>query len=1230
MRILSLRLKNLNSLKGEWKVDFTAEPFADNGLFAITGPTGAGKTTLLDAICLALYHQTPRLGPLSASSNEIMTRGESECLAEVEFEVKNKAYRAFWSMRRARGKPDGKLQPADAELAEVDGGKVLATQIRQKTDEVEALTGLDFSRFTKSMMLSQGDFAAFLNANEADRAGLLEELTGTDIYGRISRTVHEQHASEKAELATLKARSEAVELLSSDVLHALTEERDALSRQQASLGLQSEQLSRHLRWWEDVHHAEAQRNRARDELQQAAAAIQEAGPELAKLAKSAPAEKLRPVWQQCEEARQQRTQASQQHTIQQQALQQATAQQKQCQQVFNEAEQAYQLQRRQSAELEQLLSEQVIPLDQNIRYQQQGLSDEQAATTKAQQKYHRLTDSLHAKQQDIAKHEKQRDTLSADLAQYKSYSDLGRHLPGWEASYERLTQLEGQQQQLTTRHSQVSEQLNAASRRLEETAEAARKAVIRQQESAKQAEQARAQNQALQSTQNGSKADLQQRLTVINNHWQDCHLAVSTQQNYQQWQQEQADLKAQQASLENSIEELGEQRKALLDKYNHQLQLAEDLSRLVSQEAELAAYRSQLNPGDHCPLCGATEHNITSMQVDVPDTIARRDAAQTMVKEIKEQGQAVKAELDEKQQTLAYNQNRIAALDTSLASERHTWGGLQKRLSHIGFQWHEEIDKSGAAKQLQTDFEQQISMLTEQVQACEAAEKAESLALQEVENATAHVQVLTDKQTVQQQAVSQAEQTLAQNATELDENSKALTQREQALAQAIEEQGLNVPTDFGRWFTEMSARYEQYQQQHEQLQQLEQDIGKLSAAVQEMQETQKQAEQEYQAHQQRVETLNHALAGLQQQRQTLFGEKQIEQERHRQQQQLTSAESAVNQARESAGVAERKVTEISVSCQHAEERLAQTGQQAQTAQTQWATKLEQSDFASAEAFRQALLSEEEQQRLTGLKQQLDTRQQQATAVAKQHEQHYEQLRDHENAPQWQQQAEDQVRQQREEVQQQINTLLTRAGQVTQQLEHDARQRERQQAMASDMQQRQQHFDDISYLHSLIGSASGDKFRKFAQGLTLDNLVYLANQQLARLHGRYLLKRKDAEGLALTVLDTWQGDVERDTKTLSGGESFLVSLALALALSDLVSHKTSIDSLFLDEGFGTLDAQTLDIALDALDNLNASGKMIGVISHIEALKERIPAQLKVRKRNGVGLSELERVYRVESA
>ena len=112
------------------------------------------------------------------------------------------------------------------------------------------------------------------------------------------------------------------------------------------------------------------------------------------------------------------------------------------------------------------------------------------------------------------------------------------------------------------------------------------------------------------------------------------------------------------------------------------------------------------------------------------------------------------------------------------------------------------------------------------------------------------------------------------------------------------------------------------------------------------------------------------------------------------------------------------------------------------------------------------------------------------------------------------------------------------------------------------------------------------------------------------------------------MDTWQADSLRDTTTLSGGESFLVSLALALALSDLVSCKTSIDSLFLDEGFGMLDNETLEIALDALDSLNASGKMIGVISHIDAMKDRIPVQIHV-KMHGLGFSQLDDAYKFVS-
>ncbi|HIH6597129.1 TPA: exonuclease subunit SbcC, partial [Klebsiella michiganensis] len=305
-------------------------------------------------------------------------------------------------------------------------------------------------------------------------------------------------------------------------------------------------------------------------------------------------------------------------------------------------------------------------------------------------------------------------------------------------------------------------------------------------------------------------------------------------------------------------------------------------------------------------------------------------------------------------------------------------------------------------------------------------------------------------------------------------------------------------------------------------------------------------------------------------------------------------------------------------------------QQAQLkeSEAQFSAALAASPFADQQAFLAALLDEETRRRLERLKQTLETTLQQNQALAMRAR---EALDSHRQQPP----AETDISQPLERVQEQLQQLTTllrensaRQGEIRQQLKQNAENQQRQRSLRQQMERAAQEVEDWGWLNALIGSREGDKFRKFAQGLTLDNLVWLANHQLNRLHGRYLLQRKASDALELEVVDTWQADAVRDTRTLSGGESFLVSLALALALSDLVSHKTRIDSLFLDEGFGTLDSETLDTALDALDALNASGKIIGVISHVEAMKERIPVQIKVKKINGLGYSRLDKAFAVE--
>jgi len=190
MKILKVSIKNLNSLKGSHEIDFTKEPFVSAGLFAITGATGSGKTTILDAITLALFGKASRYGNESNPHN-MMTKGAAECSAEVVFEVNKVEYLAQWSLLRARGKSDGKIQPPERKLL-TKQGKILASQIKDVTNKIEEVLGLDHERFMRSVMLAQGQFSKFLTSKPDERAQLLESLTGSEIYSKIGEMVFEE------------------------------------------------------------------------------------------------------------------------------------------------------------------------------------------------------------------------------------------------------------------------------------------------------------------------------------------------------------------------------------------------------------------------------------------------------------------------------------------------------------------------------------------------------------------------------------------------------------------------------------------------------------------------------------------------------------------------------------------------------------------------------------------------------------------------------------------------------------------------------------------------------------------------------------------------------------------------------------------------------------------------------------------------------------------------------
>ena len=302
MKILAIRLKNLTSIEGTVEVDFTAEPLHSAGIFAISGPTGAGKSTLLDALCLALYDKAPRFATSVESVNladvgdnqinqsdvrNLLRRGTSDGYAEVDFlGIDGRRYRSRWSVRRTRNKISGSLQPQTLEVKELDTEKEFQGTKKELLIQLVELVGLTYEQFTRTVLLAQNDFATFLKSKGAAKAELLEKLTGTGVYSRISQEVYARNKAAQEEVTLIQNRMNVIELMPEEELLALQKEKELSAEKRVTgiklLAEQNEQLNvvRSLKMQEDLwkkKQQEEQEEQARLKMLQGALASQEEG-----------------------------------------------------------------------------------------------------------------------------------------------------------------------------------------------------------------------------------------------------------------------------------------------------------------------------------------------------------------------------------------------------------------------------------------------------------------------------------------------------------------------------------------------------------------------------------------------------------------------------------------------------------------------------------------------------------------------------------------------------------------------------------------------------------------------------------------------------------------------------------------------------------------------------------------------------------------------------------------
>ncbi len=1215
MKILRLRLTNLNSLRGTTAIDFTAPPLAGAGIFAITGQTGAGKTTLLDAITLALYGRVARYGA-TPSPDAVMSRHTGECSAEVEFACTGGTFRSVWQLQRARKKPDGKLQPAKRRVIALPGETIVAEGIKEADTQILALTGLDYDRFLRSVLLAQGEFAAFLRAGPKERTELLQEVTGTAIYQDISRAAYRRCDEAKQAHEGLLRAHETVTVLTADERARHETRRGETQARLAVLGDLLPLLTRRIaeaRRWSELD--EAARRLAADQAD-LARQQQEAAPALVRLAAHERAASLGAALATCDQLAADLARDEERARALDASLPSLAQQLQTAEAALAAAQGAVDAEEARHEKLRLLWTE-VTERDQALAAARETLRQLGAQHAQAAQHAAALTREQQAQQGALARLTDELETAAAWLREHAADAALAPQLPEWQAALARWAGAEKRAGEAGQEAAGVRTEIGRLAA-LAQTTEATLPPLDREVQRAREASAAAQQSfDALAGSH--SRAEIEARREA----------ARDRRTRIAQLADDAGRLRALAAGLAEKNTDAGENATALgraalacttiSGQRDAAAQLVEARRTALSfaeQVQALQGQRASLRDGEPCALCGATHHPFASgAAVPSSEVAAARRELHAAVAALKAfEGQLTQAE--KIQAACVADQKRIAT-EQARAKAEHAALLARWNASAVPFGLVGASAEASAVGAALAAAEAEEKRLGEQVAAVRAAEEKIQGARQAVQEA------LT--------ALERAQGELARHRALAAQAGERLPALEAALARAREDARRErdalvrelgafaaAPDDCAsaqRSLEGLKRRAAEFLQREAAGQVLQ---AKRAAQVTQVETLGRQVASaaEALAHSSaKVAAGTAELARQENLRREKFGDRLVARDQAEAVAALKRVRAAWDTARRAAEqcrAAHTGLTQERSGLAGAIARRAEAQRQAHGALSGAAFA---AGFATLEALRAATLAPEAAARLSAQRRALEERRvflsSQAATIEAQ------------RAALPAAAADDATRRaQLEEEHAALEaerTAFDRSlGETLAILKNDDVQRERQAAFGAQIEAAHRDYVRWDRLRALIGSADGSVFARFAQGLTLERLTLLANRHLAQLNPRYSLRCAAGEAageLELEVVDHYQADVARPMRSLSGGESFLASLALALGLSELASGRTSIDTLFIDEGFGTLDLETLETAMAALENLQARGKTIGVISHIPAMQERIPAQIQVTKESG---------------
>jgi len=1157
VRILAIRGCNLASLAGEFEIDLEHGPLGAAGVFAIVGNTGAGKSTLLDALCVALFDRTPRLtnhsrvtvgrgeeDPSALGAQDVRTllrRGAASGWAEVDFESgDSRRYRARWSVRRARGQTDGTIQPQQVALTALEGGERLGGTKTETLEAIHARLGLSFDQFRRSALLAQGEFAAFLRADGKDRSELLERMTGTEIYSRLSVHAHLRATLAENHLNAGRIAAAAIPVLDDDARRTLEERLVIAELAKVAGRARHSAAETAARWVAEAARREAALAAAVAAGAAAQAAVAAAESERAELALRRRAETLRAPWD--EAARHDRQLAIVRGEV--------TAAMTSAGEAAHALE-AIVARRAGLAELHAPIRAARIAAGLVERLPQTA-----APTASSGGGRTAAPCAAEVNPDDAASFAR---AVLDDATWVQARTPLAAELATWAELEARFAQ-----------HAQLAEAMGALDRTSAEHTASRAKLTIARKELVEQQQAAAAKHADAQRKADGfqkrrgltldaarrQEDEARARLAEV-----DRLVALAAGARQAAAARDEIDRRVAELTADAVVDR--DQRAITAAARATSVTVRTERARVLDELRKAAGYehaRTELVDGEPCPLCGADEHPWRDRGA-FDDVIAASAAKLAEVVGELEAAAATLAAIDARAAQRKTEQARLAtSRATAVATGDAAIAIWREQLTAIGELSLVGEPSSAAAEALGTELHAAAKRRLEEARTTRSQTEAATKAA-----ADAQADVQLCQATVDQLATRLAD--LDRRAADLDATIKGVLGERAGRVERRDQLTLELDAAIARWTAALPNG----------------PARSKRAAYDEARAWCAELVVEWRTRTERVAVADAALAAalVAIERLARDGERAVAEHRTR------LAECHKREA--------ELVTALATAVAALDAARATTGFDREALRT----------LLSADPSRVEVLIEV----LAALDRAVDTSRAVVTErrrlVDDQAAARPASIEDVDQLPA-------------------VAALLVAAEDAVSGLastigaDDDARARRA--AALVQLASAEAAADVDRILGAVIGSHDGKLFRSFAQSLTLDGLLAVANSHLEELAPRYQLERVPGYDLELQVIDRDLGNEIRSVQSLSGGESFLVSLALALGLSSMSAHDVRVRTLLIDEGFGTLDPATLDSALSVLDALQARGRQVGVISHVPALVERVGAHVRVVQRGG-GRSEV---------